>query len=57
VSSHARIVQTWPDGAKLHLEVSVDSSYPDAVDEARAQVTRLYAETCSETEDAEGDDA
>jgi len=41
----ARIVQRWPDGIELEVEVYVEESYPDAVAEARAQAQRLWVET------------
>jgi hypothetical protein len=39
-----RIIQTWPDGDSLSVEVSVASSYPDAVAEARANARALWAD-------------
>lgn len=38
----ARIVQTFEDGTKLHVEIEVRDSYPDAVAEAKAQVVNLW---------------
>lgn len=39
----------WPDGECLHIEVSVATSYPDAVCEARANARGLYADALEVT--------
>jgi hypothetical protein len=46
----ARIVHRWPDGVETKLEVHVAASFPDALDEARVTVTKMWRETCCEPE-------
>lgn len=49
MAATARIVHYWPeDAGQTVLEIEVDADYPDALDEARAQVVRLWRETCAE---------
>jgi len=48
-----RIIQRWADSSETELEVYVEDSYPDAVDEARAQVVKLWRETCVAAPDAD----
>ena len=40
--AHARIVQRWPDGGEVEVDVHVDESYPDSVAEAVGEVLRLW---------------
>ena len=46
----ARITHTYPDGSSDECVVQLESSYPDAVDEAVAQVKRLFRAVCEDTE-------
>jgi hypothetical protein len=55
VSARARIVHHWPDGVFTELSVTVDPTYPDAIDEARMQVVKLWRDTCCQGEDAEAE--
>lgn len=48
--AQARITQRWADGTETDLEVYVEGEFPDAVDEARVQVTHLWRTTCVEAE-------
>ena len=43
----ASITYRWPNEAVLHVEIDVDPTFPDAVDEARTQVVRLYRDACA----------
>lgn len=52
----ARIIHYWPDDAgSTILEIELDPSFPDAVDEARVQVTRMWRETCADVADEAGE--
>jgi hypothetical protein len=55
MSARARVVHHWADGGVTELSVTVDPTYPDAVDEARMQVVKLWRETCCTGEDAEAE--
>lgn len=53
--SRVSILRQWPDGDVLKVTVNVDHSFPDALDEARATLTRLYADACEVTLTDTGD--
>lgn len=47
----------WPDGDRIKVSINVDASYPDALDQARAEAKRAFADACDVvlTEDDEPD--
>lgn len=53
----ARITHTWADGTKTEMVASLDENYPDALDECRVQVTRMYGEMCRDSSEAPEDQA
>ena len=48
--ARCKITQQWSDGTVTQLEVTVSESYPDAVDQARLEVVKLWREVCAEAE-------
>ena len=52
----ARITHTFPDGTRDHLTIEVSESFPDCVDEARMQVTRMWRDVCCAEAEAETED-
>ena len=52
----ARIVHYWPDDdGSTWFEIEVPESYPDALDEARCQVTRMFRECVDTNADEAGE--
>jgi hypothetical protein len=47
--AEVRITRRWSDEETLYVTVIADSSYPDALDQARATAVRTYAEACDVT--------
>jgi hypothetical protein len=47
--AEVRITRRWSDEETLYVTVIADSSYPDALDQARATAIRTYAEACDVT--------
>ena len=43
---------TFADGDRISVSVTVEDSYPDAVDEARATATRAFREAITDGIDA-----
>lgn len=41
--ARARIVYTWDDGDSLRCEVEADTSYPDALNQAKAECVAMFA--------------
>lgn len=44
------MTRTWPDGDKVAVQVGADTSYPDALDEARATCLRGFREAVEANE-------
>lgn len=38
--------RTWPTGDAVKISINVDASYPDALDQARAEAKRAFADAC-----------
>jgi hypothetical protein len=56
--AEAMIQRVWPDGETLTISIETDASFPDALDEARMECRRLYAEALEITlTPVEGDEA
>lgn len=51
--ARARIVHTFEDGSTTEMSMTIEDSFPDAADEARAQVVKLWRETCRADAEAE----
>lgn len=43
------IQRTWPDGGVLAIEIAADTSYPDALDQARKVAIDAYREALGVT--------
>jgi hypothetical protein len=43
-----QVVYRWPDGAQLVASVQTKHSYPDALDQARAEAVRTFKEAWAE---------
>lgn len=48
--ARARIAHHFPDGGTTEISVSVDETFPDALDEARVQVMHMWREACTDAE-------
>lgn len=46
--ARARIVHQYADGSATELSVTVDQTFADCVDEARAAVIKMWRETCTD---------
>jgi hypothetical protein len=51
------IKRTWPTGDAVKVSIDVHNCYPDALDQARAEAKRAFADACDVvlTEDDEPD--
>lgn len=38
----ARIVQRWPDGIEVEVEVHVEATFPDSLNQARVEALGLW---------------
>ena len=47
-----RIVYTFPDSAHLEVTVKAETSYPDALDQARVQAVKAFRDAVLERETA-----
>lgn len=54
--SRVTITRQFPDGDIIRVAVVVDSSYPDAVDEARATAVTAFREAINNTLTGDTDD-
>lgn len=46
----AKVTHQWVDGAVTVCQVYVEPTFPDATDEARAQVMRMWRDTCTDVD-------
>lgn len=58
MAATVRLTQRWSDGSATEVSIRVDSSYPDAVAEAKAQAIACWREVIAEdvpTPEVEGE--